>query len=201
MSLQVGTMSTTYLVPPWTPVVRYLSVSQRIFEVLAQKFCPPFSQNPNRVPQHQNSTTPTPTMKLTWKDIQPVPTSAEFLDIGKYLFPSFHRAFRPSKSPISQNPLSTSSSHLNILPYPPSSKGAFYVLSETMRPLADWFSSIWTITTIFTAQIHLDYSNTANFLYLVLSRTQRRLPTQIRAGFQISRIRSTRPCPKKSLPY
>jgi nucleolar GTP-binding protein len=29
------------------------------------------------------------------------------------------------------------------------------------------------------------------FLDIVLSRTQRRLPTQIRAGFQISRIRST----------
>jgi GTP1/Obg family GTP-binding protein len=28
------------------------------------------------------------------------------------------------------------------------------------------------------------------FLDIVLSRTQRRLPTQIRAGFQISRIRS-----------
>lgn len=30
------------------------------------------------------------------------------------------------------------------------------------------------------------------FLDIVLSRTQRRLPTQIRAGFQISRIRSTK---------
>src|SRR5271167_1812732 len=33
------------------------------------------------------------------------------------------------------------------------------------------------------------------FLDIVLSRTQRRLPTQIRAGFQISRIRSTSYCP------
>jgi GTP1/Obg family GTP-binding protein len=31
------------------------------------------------------------------------------------------------------------------------------------------------------------------FLDIVLSRTQRRLPTQIRAGFQISRIRSMPP--------
>ena len=31
----------------------------------------------------------------------------------------------------------------------------------------------------------------AEFLDIVLSRTQRRLPTQIRAGFKISRIRST----------
>jgi nucleolar GTP-binding protein len=30
------------------------------------------------------------------------------------------------------------------------------------------------------------------FLDIVLSRTQRRLPTQIRAGFKISRIRSVR---------
>lgn len=32
--------------------------------------------------------------------------------------------------------------------------------------------------------------NSEEFLDIVLSRTQRRLPTQIRAGFQISRIRA-----------
>lgn len=32
------------------------------------------------------------------------------------------------------------------------------------------------------------------FIDIVLSRTQRRLPTQIRAGFKISRIRSKKPC-------
>jgi hypothetical protein len=34
--------------------------------------------------------------------------------------------------------------------------------------------------------------NSTEFLDIVLSRTQRRLPTQIRSGFQISRIRAVR---------
>ena len=37
------------------------------------------------------------------------------------------------------------------------------------------------------------------FLDIVLSRTQRRLPTQIRAGFQISRIRSESTGPGRGL--
>ncbi len=41
------------------------------------------------------------------------------------------------------------------------------------------------------------------FLDIVLSRTQRKLPTQIRAGFKISRIRGAQhwpPCLARSLP-